>query len=94
MAYDLRVDRQVIKRVAQLDAKLFRQVVMRILELGQTPRPHDSEELRGYQDPSVPGRKGFRVDQGEYRILYTVDEARKVVTVFRVAHRREVYRDF
>lgn len=92
MRYDLRIDRQVIKDVARLDAKIFRQVVIRLLELSQNPRPHDSEELKGYRDPGVPGRKGFRLDQGEYRVLYTVDEGSRVVTVFRVAHRRDVYR--
>jgi mRNA interferase RelE/StbE len=65
---------------------------MRILELGQNPRPHDSEALKGYRDPEVPGRKGFRVDQGEYRILYTVDDERKVVIIFRTGHRSEIYR--
>ncbi len=92
MRYDLRVDRQTVKGLARLDAKRFRQVVTRILDLGQDPRPHDSEELQGYRDPEVPGRKGFRVDQGEYRILYTVDQVRRVVIVFRVGHRSDVYR--
>jgi mRNA interferase RelE/StbE len=91
MAYDLRIDRQVIKEVAEYSPKIFRQVVTRILELGQDPRPHDSEELQGYHDPDVRSRKEFRVDQGEYRILYTVDVARKVVIIFRVGHRGEVY---
>jgi mRNA interferase RelE/StbE len=92
MPFDLRIDKQVVKQVARLDPKIFRQVVVRVLELGQNPRPHDSEELKGFRDPDVPGRKGFRVDQGEYRILYTIDDARRVVTVFRVGHRSDVYR--
>ena len=91
MAYDLRIDRQVIKEVVEYPPKIFRQVVTRILGLGQDPRPHDSEELKGYHDPEVPKRKGFRVDQGEYRILYAVDVAHKVVIIFRVGHRGEVY---
>lgn len=90
MPYDLRIDRRVLKRVAQLDAKIIRQVVTRILELSQNPRPHDSEELKGYRDPRVPGRKGFRIDQGEYRILYTIEDGRKMIIVLRVDHRREV----
>ncbi|MGQ0569207.1 MAG: type II toxin-antitoxin system RelE family toxin [Armatimonadota bacterium] len=90
MPYDLRIDRRVVKRVAHLDAKVFRQVVTRILELSQNPRLHDSEELKGYRDPRVLGRKGFRVDQGEYRILYTIDDGQKMIIVFRVGHRREV----
>ncbi len=92
MAYDLRINDRVIKEMASLEAKVFRQLCMRIFRLSDNPRPHDSEQLKGYQDPQVPGRKGFRVDQGEYRILYTIDEQRKVVIVFRVGHRREVYR--
>jgi len=92
MPYDLRINKQVVKQVAQLDPKIFRQVVVRILELGESPRPHDSEELKGYRDPEDPGRKGFRVDQGEYRILYTIDDASRVVIVFRVGHRSNVYR--
>ena len=92
MAYDLRIEDRVIKEMSSLVAKIFRQLCMRIFHLSENPRPHDSEQLKGYQDRQVPGRKGFRVDQGEYRILYTIDEQRKVVIIFRVGHRREVYR--
>jgi mRNA interferase RelE/StbE len=92
MPYDLRIDRQVVKQVARFDPKIFRQVVVRILELGENPRPHDCQELKGYRDPTVPGRKGYRIDEGEYRILFTIDDARRAVTVFRVGHRSDVYR--
>lgn len=92
MPYDLRVDREVVKGLVRLDAKIFRQIVRRILELSQNPRPHDSEELKGYHDPEVPGRKGYRLDQGDYRVLYTVDEKAGRVIIFRVGHRRDVYR--
>lgn len=92
MSYDLRVDRQVVKQLVQLDAKIFRQIVRRILDLSQNPRPHDSEELKGYRDPEVPGRKGYRLDQGEHRVLYTVDDKAGRVIIFRVGHRRDVYR--
>lgn len=92
MAYDLRIDDRVIKEMASLEAKIFRQLCMRIFYLSENPRPHDSEQLKGYKDPQAPARKGFRVDQGEYRILYTIDEQQRVVSIFRVGHRREVYR--
>lgn len=92
MAYDLRIDDRVIKEMASLEAKIFRQLCMRIFHLSENPRPHDSEQLKGYKDPQAPTRKGFRVDQGEYRILYTIDEQQRVVSIFRVGHRREVYR--
>lgn len=92
MPYDLRVDRRVLDYLKTLDAKPFRQIVRRVLELSENPRPHDSEQLQGYHDPDVPGRKGYRLDQGEYRLLYTIDEQAHRVIIFRVGHRRDIYR--
>ncbi|WP_369011021.1 type II toxin-antitoxin system RelE/ParE family toxin [uncultured Rothia sp.] len=44
---------------------------------------------------SIQGAAGRRRVQGasrDYRILYTIDNGAVVVEVFRVGHRREVYR--
>lgn len=50
-------------------------------------------------DPRPPGcikmtnsRNGYRIRFGNYRIVYTVDDLTKTVTITRVAHRKEVYR--
>jgi len=48
------------------------------------PRPSGSRKLRGYKD-------FWRIRVGDYRVVYTVDNHRKMVSVTRVAHRREVY---
>ncbi|HEV2440705.1 MAG TPA: type II toxin-antitoxin system RelE/ParE family toxin [bacterium] len=92
MSYDLRLDPRVIDYLKTLDAKPFRQIVRRILELSRNPRPNDSEQLQGYRDPQVPGRKGYRLDQGECRVLYTIDDAKRRVVVFRTGHRQDVYK--
>ena len=34
----------------------------------------------------------YRLRVGDYRVLYTIDDTNKVVTIFSVGHRREVYR--
>ncbi len=93
MPYTLEFDAGVLKDVQRLEAKIFRQVVMRILGLTRDPRPHDSEQIQVFKDPTGLGRKGFRLDQGEYRVLYMLDDANRKVTVFRVAHRKDVYRN-
>jgi mRNA interferase RelE/StbE len=55
------------------------------------------DDLRN--DPRPPGAKrlsgspGSRVRKGTYRVLYTSDDSAKVVRIFRIGHRREVYRD-
>jgi mRNA interferase RelE/StbE len=35
----------------------------------------------------------YRLRIGDYRIVYLVEDAIRVVTVTRVAHRREVYKE-
>jgi mRNA interferase RelE/StbE len=56
-----------------------------IQALAETPRPRGVERVQGTQG-------GLRVRVGDYRILYTVDDAQQVVTIGRVRHRRDVYR--
>ena len=40
----------------------------------------------------LAGRDDFRIRVGDYRIVYAVDDAERLVLVARIAHRREVYR--
>lgn len=60
-------------------------IIGRIRELAADPRPHGSEKLAGYDDR-------YRVRQGNYRIVYAIDDKASQVTVFRVGHRKDVYR--
>jgi len=62
-----------------------RRVVGRIAGLGSDPRPHGAEKLAGYDDR-------YRVRQGPYRVVYLIDDTRREVTVFKVGHRKHVYR--
>jgi len=52
--------------------------------LAADPRPRGSAKLAGRDD--------FRIRVGDYRIVYAVDDAERLVLVARIAHRREVYR--
>jgi mRNA interferase RelE/StbE len=47
-----------------LPPKQFRQVLRKVLALLERPRPHDTEQLKGYPF--------LRTDVGEYRIVYDV----------------------
>lgn len=38
------------------------------------------------------GDERYRMRKGDYRILYTIEDAKLVITVVKVGHRREVYR--
>jgi mRNA interferase RelE/StbE len=60
-------------------------IIARIRELAGQPRPHGAEKLAGYADR-------YRVRQGNYRIVYSIDDKAEQVTVFKIGHRRDVYR--
>lgn len=86
--YALRIAKTAEKDLFDLQAKQFAQVAKKIFSLQGNPRPQDCKELKGYSG-------GYRVDQGEYRILYMIDDELKMVDVFRVGKRNddEVYRN-
>jgi mRNA interferase RelE/StbE len=86
--YTLRIAKTAEKDLISLQPKQFKQLATKILSLQGNPKPQDCKALQGYEG-------GYRVDQGEYRILYTIDESIKSVDVFRVGKRNddEVYRN-
>jgi mRNA interferase RelE/StbE len=73
-----------MKDIAKLPKEYTHLVSQHIDELANNPRPADAKKLRGRADYSL------RV--GVYRVLYDIDDETRVVTVYRVKHRREAYR--
>jgi len=65
--------------------KLLSRFEETILGLYDEPRPHNAKKLAG-------SGSGWRIRVGDYRVLYEIYDARKIVKVYRIAHRREVYR--
>lgn len=53
--------------------------------LARNPRPQGCEKLSG--------QERYRVRQGVYRIIYEIRDEVLLVTVIKVGHRREVYKD-
>jgi mRNA interferase RelE/StbE len=72
------------RQIKRLPPDYFRLVQIHIDRLSDDPRPPDSKKLEGGVGRSL------RV--GQYRVLYEIDEDAKQVIVYRVKHRREVYR--
>ncbi len=63
----LNFTKQAKKFLENLPPKQVRQLAFKIQELRLDPQPHDCKKLKGYSY--------FRADIGEYRIIYTYDEA-------------------
>ena len=84
--YRLLIKASAAKEIEAVGSKTDRQrIVKRIQALAQDPREHGSEKLAGYADR-------YRLRQGRYRIVYLIDDGRREVTVFKIGHRKDVYR--
>ena len=84
--YRLLLKASAAKEIEALGTKADRRrVIERIQALRSDPRAQGTEKLAGYIDR-------YRVRQGQYRIVYLIDDRRHEITVFRVAHRKDVYR--
>ena len=86
MPYRIEIKRSAAKEIRAIVRKKDRQrVVERIASLAEDPRPPGCTKLSG--------RESYRVRQGDYRIVYTVEDDVLVVEVVKVGHRRDVRRD-
>jgi mRNA interferase RelE/StbE len=84
--YELRITDAAAKELDALPRTKDRQAVTsRILGLAEEPRPPGCVKLSGLEEL-------YRVRQGPYRIVYTIEDDRLVVIVIRVADRKDVYR--
>ena len=83
-SYSLTLKSSAAKELNALSDELFGRIDPRIRALATVPRPAGCAKLSGYKDQ-------WRIRVGDYRVIYTIDEASRRVTVVRVAHRREVY---
>jgi mRNA interferase RelE/StbE len=92
LSYKLEFSENALSRLESLgsaDAKTLRQVVMKILSLRRNPSPQDTKKLVNF---NYQGLTGYRVDQGEYRIIYAIDEAKKKVLIGSIINRNEDYK--
>ena len=83
-SYRLLIKASAAREVEALPRRERTRVVDRIRQLAADPRPPGSEKLSGEEK--------YRIRQGNYRILYSIDDADASVLVVKVGHRRDVYR--
>ncbi len=82
--YRVELRRQPQRALDKLPKSDFQAVIEAIKGLAQNPRP------RGIEKVKSTGL--WRIRQGDYRIIYAIDDNEHFVTVLRVGHRREIYR--
>ncbi len=82
--YKIFFKESVEKDLRSIPKKDLKRILTRIEALAQEPRPQGYEKLSG--------RSKYRIRQGTYRIIYSIQEQELTVWVVKVGHRKDVYR--
>lgn len=83
-AYKLFFKKSVQKDFDAIPKKDLKRILKRIEALAEDPRPPDCEKLTG--------QKRYRLRQGRYRIVYSIQDDELTVWVVKVGHRKHIYR--
>ncbi len=85
MNYEIIITPRAERQIRQLERAIRTRVIEAIDGLSAIPRPAGSIKLRGTD--------AYRVRVGDYRVVYTIEDEIRIVTVVKVGHRREIYRN-
>jgi mRNA interferase RelE/StbE len=83
--YKLAVKKSARKELNSLPNPIFLAIDKGILSLITNPLPYP-------QSKALKGEHKRRLRVGDYRVVYSVDEQQKTITIFRIRHRKDVYR--
>jgi mRNA interferase RelE/StbE len=84
VTYRVELESRARAELLRLDRSVARRLAPVLDALEVNPRPPGAKKLIA--------QEGYRVRKGDTRILYTVDDAARVVRVYRIGHRSDVYR--
>ena len=82
--YRLQIKQSAARELEAVPLKDRRRIVRRVTALAKDPRPPGCEKLSGQEK--------YRVRQGDYRIVFAIDDEELNVVVVKIGHRRDVYR--
>jgi mRNA interferase RelE/StbE len=83
-SYKVFIKRSAAKELEALPLKVRRRIAGKITTLAHTPRPESAEKLTGQEK--------YRIRQGDYRVLSSIDDRDQTLMVVKIGHRRDVYR--
>ena len=83
-AYKISFKKSVWKDFEAIPNKDLKRILKRIESLGENPRLPGCKKLTG--------QERYRVRQGRYRILYSIQDEELSVWIVKVGHRKNVYR--
>lgn len=81
--YHIFLSKTAQKQLDKLSDNIADPIINTIAMLANNPRPNGCKKLKG--------RDGYRIRQGNFRIIYDIYDNRLIIEVILIAHRKDVY---
>ncbi|MDF0643991.1 MAG: type II toxin-antitoxin system RelE/ParE family toxin [Nitrospira sp.] len=85
MAYSILLAPPAERQFRSLASAIQKRLVKRMKALQNDPRPPGVKKLSGEDDL-------YRIREGDYRIIYTVQDKALLILVLKIGDRKEIYR--
>lgn len=82
-AYKIYFKKSVLKDIEKIPNKDLKRIIKKIETLSEDPGPSGHEKLSDQEK--------YRIRQGNYRIIYSIQDDKLTVWIIKVGHRRDVY---
>lgn len=82
--YEILFKESVWKDLKKIPKRELKKILSRVEKLGNDPRPMECEKLTA--------EELYRIRQGNYRIVYSIQDNELTVWFIKVGHRKDVYR--
>ena len=82
--YEISVKKSAVKELENIPKKELQKILKKIQALSSEPRPQGSQKLSH--------KEQYRIRQGDYRVIYSIDDDNLAVNIIKIGHRREIYR--
>ncbi|MEH2116527.1 type II toxin-antitoxin system RelE family toxin [Nostoc sp.] len=86
MSYEVKFSKGAKKQFRKLPIDVQECIQTKINDLAIEPRPNGVKKLQGDDN-------SYRIRVGDYRVVYELDDDVLIVTVIKVGHRSEIYKD-
>jgi mRNA interferase RelE/StbE len=81
--YKVGFNRKAEKELTKLPPTIIRSLLKAISALQDDPRPSGCKKLKGSEL--------WRIRDGDYRVVYEIDDKNREIIVWRVRHRKDAY---
>ena len=81
--YKVFIEKAVYKELKNIPERNYQKIMASIASLANDPRPPGCKKLKG--------RSGYRIREGNYRVIYEINDKILTVTVVEVGDRKEIY---